>query len=109
MKRLALTITVTLISLISFIPLSAALPSNVTWTTSVEKTSDTEGTIVWHADIKEGWHIYGLEMPSLPDTPTPPPTSFSITPSDSLELIGDVESSAKIESHYARPFQCPGA
>lgn len=100
MKRLALTITVTLISLISFIPLSAALPSNVTWTTSVEKTSDTEGTIVWHADIKEGWHIYGLEMPSLPDTPTPPPTSFSITPSDSLELIGDVESSAKIESHY---------
>lgn len=100
MKRLALTITVTLISLISFIPLSAALPSNVTWSTSVEKTSDTEGTIVWHADIKEGWHIYGLEMPSLPDTPTPPPTSFSITPSDSLELIGDVESSAKIESHY---------
>lgn len=100
MKRPALTITVALISLISFLPLSAALPSNVTWSTSVEKTSDTEGTIVWHADIKEGWHIYGLEMPSLPDTPTPPPTSFSITPSDSLELIGGVESSAKIESHY---------
>lgn len=100
MKRLALTITVTLISLISFLPLSAALPTNVTWSTSVEKTSDTEGTIVWHADIKEGWHIYGLEMPSLPDTPTPPPTSFYINPSDSLEFIGDVESSAKIESHY---------
>ena len=100
MKRLALTITVTIISLISFLPLSAALPSNVTWTTSIEKTSDSEGIIVWHADIKEGWHIYGLEMPSLPDTPTPPPTSFSITPSDSLELIGAVETSAKIESHY---------
>lgn len=78
----------------------AALPSNVTWTTDVETLSPTEGVIKWHADINEGWHIYGHVMPDMPDTPLPPPTTFEINPTEGLELIGDVEASTVIAEHY---------
>jgi thiol:disulfide interchange protein DsbD len=84
------------IAITSFLPATAALPSNVSWTTEIEKTSDTEGIIRWIADIKEGWHIYGLAMPEG----SAPPTSFDITPVDGLTLIGDVEASVEIENHY---------
>ncbi|MDE5568971.1 MAG: thiol:disulfide interchange protein, partial [Muribaculaceae bacterium] len=76
------------------------MPSNVTWTTEIDQLSPTEGVINWHADINDGWHIYGIEMPDMPDTPLPPPTTFEINPTDGLELIGDVEASTVIESHY---------
>lgn len=59
---------------------NAAVPSNVTWTTEIETINDREGVIKWHADINEGWHIYGLTMPDLDDTPVPPPTSFTVNP-----------------------------
>ena len=84
------------IAITSFLPATAALPSNVSWTTEIEITSDTEGIIRWIADIKEGWHIYGLAMPEG----SAPPTSFDITPVDGLTLIGDVEASVEIENHY---------
>ena len=84
------------IAITSFLPATAALPSNVSWTTEIEKTSGTEGIIRCIADIKEGWHIYGLAMPEG----SAPPTSFDITPVDGLTLIGDVEASVEIENHY---------
>ncbi len=93
----ALAIVITLLSALTA---AAALPSNVTWTTDIEQISPTEGVIRWHADIKEGWHIYGLEMPSMPDTPLPPPTSFDIDQVEGLSLDGPVEASTEIESHY---------
>lgn len=78
----------------------AALPTNVTWSTAVEQTSPTQGIVTWTAEINDGWHIYGLEMPSLGSTPLPPPTSFDIVPAAGLQLIGDVEASKAIENHY---------
>ena len=89
-----------IVSLVSAFSVTAALPSNVTWTTEINQLSPEEGVINWHADIKDGWHIYGLEMPDMPDTPLPPPTTFEINPVDGLELIGGVEASTVIESHY---------
>ena len=90
---LALTLFIAVSSVFSSL---AALPSNVDWTTDIEKISETEGIIHWNAVIKDGWHIYGLEMPD----PSVPPTSFDITPVDGLPLVGDVEASVEIKSHY---------
>lgn len=90
---LALTLFIAVSSVFSSL---AALPSNVDWTTDIEKISETEGIIHWNAVIKDGWHIYGLEMPD----PSVPPTSFDITPVDGLTLVGDVEASVEIKSHY---------
>ena len=80
--------------------LAAAPPSNVTWSNSVEQTADNEITVSWQADIADGWHIYGLEMPDLPDTPLPQPTTFEVTASEGLTPAGKVESSVPIEMHY---------
>lgn len=100
-KRLSLYLLIpTLCLIVSSATANAALPSNVRWTTEIEKISDNEGIIKWHADINEGWHIYGLEMPALPDTPVPPPTTFDIKPVEGLTLIGQVEVSEPITSHY---------
>ena len=45
----------------------------VTWTTSVEKISDTEFVLVSKASIKEGWHLYSQDVPEG----GPIPTTFS--------------------------------
>lgn len=68
----------------------AQVSSHVDWTTSVEMSSKTEGVIRWHASIEKGWHIYGLSMPEIDNTVTPPPTSFTIDPAPGLTLTGDV-------------------
>jgi thiol:disulfide interchange protein DsbD len=79
---------------------AAALPKHVTWKTSVDKISDTEGVIKWQADIENGWHIYNTEMPSLPDTPMPEPTTFEVEPVQGLELVGKPEPSVAANNHY---------
>lgn len=78
----------------------AALPSNVTWTSEIETLSPNEGVIKWHADITDGWHIYGLTMPDLGDTTLPPPTTFSVNPAEGLTLTGEVTASAPITEHF---------
>lgn len=98
--HLSYLLTTLIFGLFSFADSLAAIPSKVNWSTEIEKISDTEGIIHWHADIDEGWHIYGLTMPSMPDTPLPPPTSFTINPAKGLSFIGEVTASQPIESHY---------
>lgn len=99
MSKTRLSLVVLFLSILSFANAGAAVPSNVNWTTSVEQLSENEGVIRWHAEIKDGWHIYGLKMPSL-DTSVPPPTSFDIDSIEGLQLIGEVEASETIENHY---------
>lgn len=98
--RLSHLVLSLLLSIFTVAASYAQPPSNVKWSTEIETISASEGIIHWHADINEGWHIYGLTMPSLPNTPVPPPTSFDINPVDGLKLIGEVEASETIESHY---------
>ncbi|MCC8117324.1 MAG: thioredoxin family protein [Bacteroidales bacterium] len=69
--------------------LSHAAPERVVWNVITEKTSDTEGSIVWTATIDEGWHIYGMEMPKGLDIPLTL-TSFTVSASAGTELIGDI-------------------
>lgn len=97
--------TLTLFLAITAIVCRAALPSHVTWTTSVETTSPTSGNITWTADIENGWHIYGLEMPSIADTPMPEPTSFTVDPAPGLILEGEVKAAGKASTHFDEMLQ----
>ncbi len=69
---------------------SAVVSSHVTWTTSVEMTSPSEGIIHWTADIEDGWHIYGLTMPKVDNTVTPPPTSVTVDSVPGLHFTGEL-------------------
>lgn len=80
--------------------LSAAIPSYVDWTSEIRQTSPTEGVIEWHAEISDGWHIYGVQMPDLDDAFLPDPTNFVIEPAEGLILVDSLEVSAKAEYHY---------
>lgn len=71
----------------------AQRPVHVTWTTSVEAKSATEGVITWAADIEEGWHIYGFSEDS------PFPTTFEVDSVAGLEFIGDIQPSAEPTIH----------
>lgn len=35
----------------------------VTWSVTTESTSPTEATVVLHAKVEKGWHLYGLTLP----------------------------------------------
>lgn len=72
---------------------AAQRPVHVTWTTSVEAKSATEGVITWAADIEEGWHIYGFSEDS------PFPTTFEVDSVAGLEFIGDIQPSAEPTIH----------
>ncbi len=72
---------------------AAQRPVHVTWTTSVEAKSATEGVITWAADIEEGWHIYGFSEDS------PFPTTFEVDTVAGLEFIGDIQPSAEPSIH----------
>jgi len=42
----------------------------VKWTTSVEKTSKNEATLIAVANIDKGWHLYSQTAPELGPVPT---------------------------------------
>lgn len=55
--------------LLALMPLLAT-GNPVTWTSSVEMSSATEGTLTIHASIEPGWHIYGLDVAGEPTLST---------------------------------------
>ncbi|MEO6348969.1 MAG: cytochrome c biogenesis protein CcdA [Aquaticitalea sp.] len=58
----------------------------VTWSTSVEKISDSEFTLIAKATIDEGWHLYSQKVPE--DGPIP--MIFTFATNKDFELIGKV-------------------
>jgi hypothetical protein len=59
----------------------------VTWMVSYVEKSPTEGEIIFAATIDKKWHIYSQR----PTDVGPIPTSFTVTPNASFELVGKVE------------------
>lgn len=80
--------------------LAQGMPQTVKWSSEIEKSSDTEGVIKWTAEISDGWHIYGMDMPDVINGMPTNPTTFTINPADGLELIGDVEPSSPAKTHF---------
>lgn len=75
-----------LFSLITFLGLSQTPLKPVTWSVAYIPNGSTEGEIVFTATIEKKWHIYSQR----PTDVGPIPTSFTVTPNASVELIGKV-------------------
>ena len=65
MRHLRLFTIALAFAVLGIVSAAAQRPVHVHWTTDIKTVSPTEGTIRWSAEIDEGWHIYGLEMPPL--------------------------------------------
>lgn len=65
---------------------TAQIVTPIKWAVSSEMTSDTDGKILFHASIEEGWHLYGLTLPEG----GPKATSVAFDKLEGLELIGDL-------------------
>ena len=69
--------------------------STATWSTSITKESDTEYTLVFKANLKEGWHLYSQFLPEG----GPLATEFTFeNPNNTYKLIGKTWES---ETHKA--------
>ncbi|MDE6040419.1 MAG: thioredoxin family protein [Muribaculaceae bacterium] len=89
-----------LILLTAFVA-SAAIEKPVSWTAEIVKDGNERGTLVLHASVKDGWHIYGLEIEGLEEvTGTPDPTTVAITPVEGLEILGKPTSSIEPAVHF---------
>ena len=64
----------------------------VAWNVTYVEKSATEGEIVFTATIEKKWHIYSQR----PTDVGPIPTSFTVTPNASIELVGKTE---EMEAH----------
>lgn len=98
MKSLKRIIPLLIFMAVASMAYAAEAPKLVVWTTEVETISPTEGIIKWHADIEEGWHIYGTSMPSSADYIVP--TSFKIDEVPGLVIDGDVSPSVPVDNHF---------
>lgn len=79
-----------LFSIIAFTCIAnAQLQTPITWTTSLEMTSENEGKITFDAEIEDGWHLYALTLPEG----GPNPTKISFDTLDGVELLGEITSS----------------
>jgi len=68
---------------ISSLNVFSQMEDPITWSTSVEKLSDSTFVLVSEAIIEEGWHLYAQEVPQ--DGPIP--TSFSFDSSQGSFLL----------------------
>ena len=74
----------------SFVGYTQIALNPVEWVVSYNSISNTEGELIFTANIQDRWHIYSQK----PSTDGPVPTSFSITLNNNhYELVGAVEES----------------
>lgn len=68
----------------------AQMPKAVEWSMTFKKTSANEGVVMIHADVAEGWHLYGLNLPEG----GPSATTIQLTASKGVKFIGQLTPSA---------------
>ena len=83
--KLRTFVSVILLSVVSFVT-AAQVQSPVKWTANIDMASDTEGQVVFTAEIGDGWHMYSMDVPE--EGPTP--TSFDFRKIEGAELVGSV-------------------
>lgn len=104
MKKFSLLIVAVLITVTAAV---AQIQNPVKWGVGAKKTEQkdkkesTEAVIFIKATIANGWHIYGLNVPSG----GPISTSFTFTPSNDYELIGEVVPAVKPKTKYEEVFK----
>ena len=50
--------------------LYAQMVDPIQWSHSIEKSSDTEGKLLFSATMEKGWHFYGMQLPDGGPNPT---------------------------------------
>ena len=107
MKEIILTAKFRLSALIALLAIcitaQAAIASHVQWSAEIEQTAPDKAILKIHADIEDGWHIYGLSMPSLPDGSAdvlPDPTSIEIEAAPGLTVADSTMCSEKPQIHF---------
>ena len=79
---------VLLILLISVLSLNAQILTPIKWTTSVEMSNETDGVIIFKAEIEDGWHLYSTDFQSG----GPKPTEIVYNKLEGVELTGGLTS-----------------
>lgn len=74
------------ISLLSLFGVSAQVQQPIKWETKIEKTSDTEGSIVFNVKIDKGWHLYSFNLPEG----GPKPTTIIFNDVNGIEFIDSI-------------------
>ena len=78
--------------LLSTVGLSAQIVRDaVSWTRSVEDKSPTEKVLVFTAQVKGEWHLYGTDLPKG----GPTPTHLLVDKISGAELVGGLVASQK--------------
>ncbi|MDE6581480.1 MAG: thioredoxin family protein [Duncaniella sp.] len=85
MNRILKAFTLILMAVLS-LDAAAQLVNPIRWTSKINKESDTQAELVFHATVDKGWHLYGM---TLPDG-GPRPTHFEFTTLKGCRLDGGV-------------------
>ena len=88
-----------LISLIAIVA-QAQIINPVKWSASVKMESDDKGSIVIEASVEDGWHFYGMNLPSG----GPVSTTFTITPPPGITLQGEIKPNVAPEKEMDKQF-----
>ena len=83
MKRIIISIAC-LCAVIFNLPAQMLQP--IKWSCSAAMQSDTEGIMTFKAEIENGWHLYGLQLPDG----GPRPTKIVFDKLDGVELVGEL-------------------
>lgn len=76
-----------LLCLIAFVfEINAQIENPITWTSSIEMTSENEGVIKFNATVEQGWHLYALTLPEG----GPNPTQIVFEKAVGVDLIGEI-------------------
>lgn len=73
----------------------------VKWQNQLIELGDDLYEVVFKANIKSGWHLYGLNIPDG----GPIATSFNFDQLENFELVGKITSSVKPEVKYDKTFE----
>ena len=87
--------SVILFAILSVIPANVQAQGKksepITWSAEARMTSAKEGVVTLTANIADGWHLYGMEMPD----DGPQDTSVTFPATDGIALKGSVTASSK--------------
>ena len=97
MKKLFSLLFLLCVSVISY----AQIIEAVHWRFSVKDISDSEKELVFTANMDDGWHLYGMNIPDG----GPAATTFSFDEIHGAVLDGGVTSSSRLIKKYDKQFE----
>lgn len=77
----------------------------VSWTVSIDNSSENEADLVYEAKIDEGWHIYALVVSDDQEAMGPFPTEIILNESKDLTKVGRLIEEKTPISSYDKAFE----